>query len=260
MRGVSRRSRSLGVAGGLVLLVVVMVLGNDSIGWMSVRKGVGGNLPFVNYPGPKVWEPALLLSSDSIGVWSWRNVRGTLIMMNLLAVWLVTIRLEEDLPTKRRRGVRLGALTRWLAVLLTGASLGCASVLSGMDARGHYRSEIFAAMTIAAELPATLLLYEHLARLARRAGSARMARQFRIVAGVIVALVGTSMLAFATSRHFLSQRDSSTFMILAATQGTLAVGSAAWATSLILTLAGTIAAHSGSAAQTADISQLATVS
>ena len=54
-------ARAGAVAVGLVLLPAVMIFGIDHVGWFTSRAGLGGNLPFYNYPGPKLWAAAAVV-------------------------------------------------------------------------------------------------------------------------------------------------------------------------------------------------------
>ncbi|HZN68487.1 MAG TPA: hypothetical protein VFB66_24600, partial [Tepidisphaeraceae bacterium] len=202
------------VAAGLVLLVLVAVPGNDRVLWFNARVGLGGNLPFYNFPGPKLFAAAAVPELGQEQYWHPIVSRTLLVALNVAAIWLLTTRLDG------REGWVLRGLVRWLPVASVGAALGVAgawraSVPPSYSAyfvnplNGPLRSEFFASVTVLCELPVTVLIYAYLSRLAARYvgdGSLRP-RLFR-VAVVIPVLVMMSFMAFLHSREFRAQRGS----------------------------------------------------
>jgi hypothetical protein len=239
------RLRALRVAAGLALLVGVAVVGNDRVLWYPARAGVGGNVPFFNFPGPKLFAAAAVPELGRSYYWDPVVSRTILVALNLAAFWLVTCELD------RRRDVALRALVRWVPVLATGAALGFAHAYHALEQSpreffanslgGRYRSEFFAAVTVACELPATALLYLYLAKLAARAApGTSLRRQFLAAAVAVPAVVLSSFAAFLLSRGHLSARASPAVLALGAAYGAAALASAAWAAALVLALAGAL--------------------
>lgn len=223
------RVRSLAIASGLALLLLAMLCGNDQIIWMYVRDGVGGNLPFFNYPGPKLWAAATLADGSAL-YWNSLVARTTLLVIELIAVWLITIPLDRDSTTR--------LLTRWLTTFAIGATAAGVPIgkrLLHLDAPGH-RTEVFQAITILCELPTSVLLYVLLARLASESGRAELARRFRMVAGLIVIMIVVALVICATSTLYLDLRRSLVVIVLCALYGAATLSVAAWATAGVMQL------------------------
>jgi uncharacterized membrane protein len=231
-------ARRLAVAAGAILFVVLMVLGNDLVLWMFARQGLGANLPFMNYPGPKVWAGVTLGTASRYYMWDPFVTRTSFLFLHLVALWLITVPLREGDTSCLRRWVR------WLPTVCLGAGTGAILAFENLyplnESRGSLRSEIFALMTITLELPATLLLYAMLARVADEAGSERLGRTFRRIAWAIPLFVGTSFALFALSRWLRPLSDTPVVMIVCAVFGGAAFTVAAWATGALLRLAGAL--------------------
>jgi hypothetical protein len=226
----------IAVITGLALLLVCVLLGNDHISWMTTRSGVGGNLPFVNFPGPKLWAAAAI--NESADRWlqlAWGPLvnRMTMIAINLTVFWLLAV------PS---RGERSGAIIRFFARWLPIATFGAAiALIHGINASLQYdpdsfRTEFFAAATICCELPSTILLYVLLARIAEDCDEPRLARHFRGICFAIVALVSTALLAFVISKHALYRRGDWPFLVIASGYGAGALLAAAWSIASVVRL------------------------
>lgn len=135
--------------------------------------GVGGSVPFFNFPGPKVHLVPLAHSY-------YRPV-AQFALDSLLLVWLLT---AGDLGARAGRGSALRLATRWSATVLIGLVIGWRLADPQFDQHRLMRSH--AAVLIACvEVPLTLLLYLHLAQMASSAGARKLGR-------------GLATLAFAT--------------------------------------------------------------
>ncbi|HYO09977.1 MAG TPA: hypothetical protein VER17_13485 [Tepidisphaeraceae bacterium] len=231
-----RQGRALLVAGGLLLLLVVMLLGNESTLWITARKGVAGNLPFVNYPGPKMWASTSALTYRLTYRWDPLVARTTLLALNVLAIWLITM------PLHGERRSFVAAAVRALSVTVVGAALTFTAIYPHISYNGpeSYSNKIFMAVTIGTELPVTVLLYVVLARLSERCALPRLAWQFRLLCFAIVLIVCTSMLGFVVSKFMPELRGSWTVLIVAAAYGAASMAAAAWATAAVLRLAGAV--------------------
>lgn len=223
---------------GLALLALSVIFGNEQVLWYVTRDAVGGNLPFYNFPGPKVWVSAAVPQLAQRYYWEPLVSRVTLLALNLAAVWMITIAFDE---ASRRWWLR--RVLRWVAVAAVGVALGAAiswsSVRQEFDSLSRqFRSEYFAGVTVLCEVPATVLLYIYLARLAGRFGLATsVRRQFLSLSGVIIVMVGVSFLAFLLARSWIPQRRELFVLILCALYGALTFAAAVWATGLVLKLA-----------------------
>jgi hypothetical protein len=229
------------VAAGLALLVLVAVLGNDRVLWYTARDTPTANLPFFNFPGPKLFASAALPEMGRETVWEAICSQTVLVVLNLAAFWLITVRLD------RREGVVLRALVRWLPVLSVGVAMGCGAAWQAAESArrasplfsGVRRTAVFVVVTVLLELPSTFLLYAYLARLAALyAGGRSLHRQLRLAALAVPAVVLASLAVFTVSRGYRDPRAAPAMLAAAGAFGAVAVGGALWTASLALTLAG----------------------
>jgi len=231
--------RFAAVAVGLVLFVTLPVFGNDLILWYTSRQGVGGNLPFFNFPGPKLWAAAIVPELGGRYYWDPIVSRTALGAMNLAAIWLMTLQLDG------RESHLLRRLTRWLPVVMVGFALGLAAASRTMDRSDRVgadlRSEFFALTMVLCELPATVLIYLYLSTLASTY-TRRLALKRNLVAAgfAIPALVGTSLVAFLLSKDFRAARAAPAVLALCGAYGALALAAAVWTGMLVLALAGAL--------------------
>jgi hypothetical protein len=99
----------------------------------------------------------------------------------------------------------------------------------------------YAVVTALLELPSTFLLYAYLARLAGLyAASSGLRRHLRVAALMVPAVVLASFGAFAATRGYRNAHAAPAVLALSGAFGALALGIAAWAASLVLTLAGVL--------------------
>jgi hypothetical protein len=232
---------------GVVLLIAAALMGLDQITWMTARVAPGGILPFVNFPGPKVWSSIIINITDIRYMWGPLLSQTTLLVTNVAAIWLLTYRPGGNDALRR--------WTRWVPVLSIGAALGAvagsrAGSVFGINIDGSERTEFYIALTLMFELPATLLLYGMLARLAGEVGRPRLRRQFQLLAITIVGLVGSSVGAFCLfnsgSPHLAPETA-----LLAALFGAATLATAVWATCTVTALAGAAFANHGAVAEVA---------
>jgi hypothetical protein len=226
------RGRSLLVAAGLVLLLVVMLLGNDTVLWIADRGGIAGSLPFVNYPGPKMWPSTGTIAMRLARDWDPLVANSTLITLNLLAVWLVTMRIGQ------RSSRRLRAITRGLAVVTIGAAVAFTGTYPAIDWNGpsSTANKVFFAVTLLSELPVTILLYIVMARLSEEHDRPPLAAKFRLLALLIVALVSTSLLGFVVSKYMPELRGTGKMLAITSAYGAATFAAAAWAWACVLRL------------------------
>jgi hypothetical protein len=125
----------------------------------------------------------------------------------------------------------------------TGAIMSFEALYPMSDSRGSIRSEVFALLTIVLELPATLLLYALLSRVAGDVGRDRLARDFRRIPMAIVVLIGGAFALFVASRWLRPLSESVAVMTGCAIYGAATFAAAAWATGALLRLAGALVTH-----------------
>jgi hypothetical protein len=215
-----------------------MIVGNDQILWMTTRRGLGGNLPFLNFPGPKVWAGAMLASGNG-NPYSWDPFveNSTFLMLHLLSLWLITI------PLKPAGRDRLRTFARWVPIVCLGAGTGVVLAferLLGIDET--VRSETFAVVTVLIEVPSTILFYGFLGRLADELDRPKLARGFRYVGAVAAGLVVSSLALFVLSRELMPFRRTPVVLAMCGVYGAASLAAAAWATGGILRVVGELVA------------------
>jgi hypothetical protein len=120
---------------GLALLLGVTIYATSSVLVQPFNDDLGGTLPALNVPGPKLW--AIPLLQRPIGrAPQWPGVVGTRVaLLSLLAIWLITAPHPDeshspDARGRRRRLVRQSA--RWGAVLPFGVAFGILLTTQGL--------------------------------------------------------------------------------------------------------------------------------
>jgi hypothetical protein len=232
------RLRKAGIAVGLVLLAILAVAGNDRILWYAPRNGLAGNLPFFNFPGPKVWTAAVSEGGYTYEYSSTLISRTALLAFNLAAVWLVTMR-----PCTGGRRSVLRPLARWSAVGAVGAAMGVAAGWSGVSDMhdSPARNELFAAVTVAFELPATVLLYAYLAQFSLREMKRPGLRTgLAIVCVALPVMVVCSLSGFGLSRPPRGATHVPLVLAACGAYGTVIFAAAASACAMLLSMAGTL--------------------
>jgi hypothetical protein len=157
------------VTAGLALLLGVTLYATSSVLVQPFSDDLGGTLPALNMPGPKLWAIPLLQRPIGRSP-QWPGVVGTrTALLSLLAVWLVTAPHpdESDLADARGRARRLvRESARWGAALPFGVAFGILLTTQGLWPADlpSYRMLLVSFV----ELPAAALLYTHLYHLARR--------------------------------------------------------------------------------------------
>ena len=95
---------------GLWLLLGLTVYGVESVLVQPFEEGLGGVLPALNYPGPKVW--AVPLAQRPLGKYvETPGIVGTrTALLTVLAVWLITTRRpdRDDRQVLHRVGGKIG--------------------------------------------------------------------------------------------------------------------------------------------------------
>jgi hypothetical protein len=229
-----RRLRAAGVAAGLVLMLLVAVHGNNRFLWYHTRSGLAGNLPFFNFPGPKLYV-AGAVRELSHSYWQGEISHAAFLALNITAVWLITLRTGG--PSQRSF---LRPLTRWVAIGAFGAAFGLSGGWAAFTRQlaGEFRSELFLMLTLPLELPATVLLYAYLARLARRElQRPRLRTQLALLAMLVPVLVCVSMAAFVQSRTLRGTEVSPHVLAASAAFGAAMFAAAAWAAVVVVSLA-----------------------
>jgi hypothetical protein len=225
--------RRIGVASGCALIILLIIPGNEQVMWIETGPRIGGGLPYANFPGPKIWLCTLLTERVTFdGLFNYTSF----IALNLLAAWLLTIRLRDDSSSNWLRSV-----VRWGAIISIALALAAREALDPLylayDNRARFGIEVYAGMMVALELPLTLLTYWLMARMALEAAQPRLARQFYGLAITMTALVSASVLAFVWSLRLTIDNEKPVMLLMAAVSGSVALASCACATRAVLSLA-----------------------
>jgi hypothetical protein len=151
------------VLAGVVLLLLCSLPAIGVVLYQPFRGGIGGTLPALNFPGPKLWAMPLLQRAIGNGP-AEEGVYGTRVaMVSLLALWLITIAPRDpDLdpaPTLRK-------FTRWVGTVTFG--LGAGLLLASGGIWPGERFPYWMVLGGGIELPSAALLYAYLALLAKR--------------------------------------------------------------------------------------------
>jgi hypothetical protein len=201
------------------------------------RDGLGGVLPIVNYPGPKVL--AFPISAALAGGGSASVEQVTTDAWLTLAVWLVT---APGIAGAARRGERLRRVARWAPLVLAGAAVGAGLAVRLESYENHLRPSVAIAVCVfTIEAPATVLLYLHLANVATAWASDRLARRLRTLACAAGVLALSPLAAFAMSSSTREYHLSPAVGWACAAYGALAAVAACLAVAAFLRLAWAVA-------------------
>ena len=187
------------------------------------RRGLGGDLPTLNFIGPKVWVVPFL-NVESYSYWYTASDNRIYVLWTLVAIWLITARAPR--PSLKR-----GALiTRWLPTVLIGLAIGFA--LTVQQAKISIRQSYWsAAVIVGVEAPATLVLYLYLAGVARAIQQRRLALRL-VWLGAVAATVIVSPLVFYVLSKSLRAASGNPLLTIAFTlygAATVGAGIVAWA-------------------------------
>jgi len=141
------------------------------------RDRVGGTVPSFNFPGPKVMVLSLVRTYPPT---------PTLALESLLIVWLLTC--GRGGVGRAERVLRRAA--RWGAVVLVGLAVGW-RLSDPQFERPYLQLHHHAVLIVLIEAPLTLLVYLHLALVARREGAAKVGRALAILAALAPVLMAT---------------------------------------------------------------------
>jgi hypothetical protein len=225
------RLRALAIVAGCALLVIGMMLGLDQVLWFGTRSQTGANLPYLNFPGPKIWAAAGVVPTAHGYDFDPLVGRTTLLALNLVAVWLLTAAAAPS---------RLRLLARWVPIASVGIMLGLVGQSYSRNTIRYYigvdyTSQFFAFVTVACEVPATLLLYLILARLARERGQRALAAKLNALGVAVCLFVAAGIATFGLRRAGVPENHA---LVIGAAFGASSLTLAAWCVAAVLSLAG----------------------
>jgi len=188
---------------------------------MDFRAEFGGAIPLLNYPGPKVWAVTALQRSVGRQPEFFGTFGATRTLINLVMIWLITWPGLTDEGAIWRNWRLLG---RWLAALGTGAFLSFTMVSRYLEVyQPGFWKWVFAGV-LAAELPATVLIYLYLAQAARALRQQRVARTLVRVAWVAGVLMLVSLMILPVGAALEDMAGLAWASIFFAVYGAVAVG------------------------------------
>ena len=236
--------RAVLFAGALFAWLYLSLLNTSASVEMPYRASVLRDVPVVNFFGPKV-AMIFLSSYGGFSVGFASVGRGAGILLVVGTAWALTAT-----PQAGERRLSLRRLARWWPTLAAGALLGVAVAHGEVhnDARASLSQQTKYLMACVAliDAPATLLLYLHLAGVARRSlGRPDLGRGL-VWAGlsataVMVAAVWAMGLTNASERAWLGWEDTTPWYVAAGLYGSLATAAslfAAWQALRLLAAAG----------------------
>jgi hypothetical protein len=195
------------------------------------RRGLGGDLPLLNFIGPKVWAVPLLEGSFSRYYASSNNRLA--VITTILVVWMIT--------TLRPPGARprVSLLTRWIPTLLIGMAVGLSTAIAlALEVRRSYWA---AGLMIGVEAPATFLVYLYLARLARFVDQPQLARHLKAIAFTASAIIVSPLLFYVLSRPTWGSHNHPLAIAACALYGAVVISAGVLAWALIVRLTWSLA-------------------
>jgi hypothetical protein len=151
------------VSAGLLLWLYAWIRALCGAAWDAGRFGLGGNLPMLNFPGPKVFAMPPLLADYYFELYSMQTRFGATVL-GLIAMWLMTS--VGSGPGKLRKWA---TIARWTTTLAVAMPLGVALGMPRMLDRDDTQWQVFIATFC--EAPATVVVYVYLWRLATAVGA-----------------------------------------------------------------------------------------
>jgi hypothetical protein len=149
-------------SGGLLLWLYGWTWELWGSAWDSGRFGLGGNLPMLNFPGPKVFATPPLVGGYEYYMDSMRGRFGATVV-GLIAIWLMT-----SIGQRWGAARKWAVIARWTATIAVALPMGVALGMPRTLDRDDTQWQVFVATFC--EAPATIVLYYYLSRLASAIG------------------------------------------------------------------------------------------
>jgi hypothetical protein len=191
------------VVAGLLLWLCSVPLCIQNVLYTPIRFAFGGDVPLLNFAGPKVSSFSLVRCAAARVDQDDQNTEPlptstqlTADALTLLAVWLVTATIPGVDPSPRRRW-----LTRYGVLAMLGASLGVVLAVNDVNSFGPSHFTLWSVVTT--EAPATFLVYTYLAGLAAQLGDPILARRLGRIAWAapVLSLAPLSCFVLSTWLH-----------------------------------------------------------
>ncbi len=167
---------------GLILWLLAIASNfTAAVGAYPGRQGLGGELPLLNYAGPKI-SAEWIASSDYM--WRYGSIQSVEVGSILMIVFLLT----SKLPGLTQSDDRVRNIVRWGIMMLIAARSGC---LLNLDIDDRSSTLVRVAHIVLVEAPATFAMLWYLSRLARLEllpGLQRRLWQWSFVAPILILL------------------------------------------------------------------------
>ncbi len=164
------------------------------------RRGLGGELPMLNYVGPKI-SAAWLGANNSFYSWRFATTDVVSVSWILMVVFLIT----APLPGLNMADHRMRLTVRWGLVVGLGLRFGMLLSLVGPAMRDSYLN---AAHTLLLEAPATALMLWYLSRVARTHLLPSMQCRLRQLAIISSVVICSPLVLYYSSRHMWAFHES----------------------------------------------------
>lgn len=220
---------------GLVLLLLALFYGLNVVLIEDTSRGVGGNLPLINVPGPKFWAVGTLRRTTANYVSQYGFWGTYALLLSVAAVWLVTV------PRVQERHGRMRVIARYTAAIAGGAAFGLGIGITGLWSGATTWNRLLLTL-VAIELPTTLVLWIRLRHLAEEVGSPSLRRSTAAAAVAVPCMIAIAA-ALLFWRHLIPaamwgwDRPSPALGAALMAYGALSLATAVAATATVVALA-----------------------
>lgn len=214
MRFVENHAPRLGLVVGLGLWLAA-IADQFEMAVNSSRRGLGGEIPMMNYAGPKI-SATWFGSSD---YYSYRYASSEVV--DVAWILLIVFLLTTPVPGLTTRDDRLRRTVRWGLLGMIGLRYGVLLASTTNSARDSY---IQAAHVMLLEAPATAAMMWYLARVARAQLLPRVQRRLRQLAIVSPVMIAAPLMLNVMSKHTWEYHTSWQIGVIGAAYGIASMG------------------------------------
>jgi hypothetical protein len=231
MRFVETHALRLCVVAGLGLWLLA-IADQFEMAVNSSRRGLGGEIPMMNYAGPKI--SATWLGQSDYYSWRYAYSQTVDVAWILIVVFLIT----SPLPGLTPGDQWLRACVRWGLLIMIGMRYGLLLIVGDNQTRD---SHVFAAHVLLLEAPATAAMMWYLARVARAQLLPRVEKRLRQLAVVSAVMISTPLVLHVLSKHTWAYHESWQIGVVGAAYAIASMGLGVMGVKWIVELGWTIA-------------------